>query len=161
MQSRIGKNGGRVSKNSDTKRWLMSALAAEREVDALLLEMERVHALRTRITAVWRETTSGGGGSTDSRAEATVRLIELEEQLEDRIALYRGRRAEVDQVICQVESARQRELLRLRYLCDMSFKTMADHLGHDLRSVFRLHGRALESVRRILIREENKRKTGG
>lgn len=138
----------RDGRNADVKRWLMKAYVAEREVDRLLLEMRRVHSLRTRITSVLRETTSKGSVG-DSRTDATVALIELEERLEKAISAYRRAYDDVERMVERVERPKQREVLAMRYLTGMSFEQIAEYLGRDVRAVFRLHGRALETVRRI------------
>lgn len=138
----------RDGRNSDIKRWLMRAYMAEREIDRLLLEMRRVHSLRTRITSVMRETTSGGIMG-DSRVDATVSLIEIEQRLEAAISAYRRAYDDVECIVGRVDRPKQREVLSMRYLTGMSFEQIAEHLGRDVRAVFRLHGRALETVRRI------------
>lgn len=73
--------------NDPIKAWLWRAADAGRAIDELLMEMEEVHARRTRITSTLGEVGSGGV-YVDGRVDATIRLIALERRLESRIARY-------------------------------------------------------------------------
>ena len=122
--------------------------AAERDIETTLEEMARLHALRTRITSVLRETTSGGGGrnGADARANATAELIEREKRLQDRINVYTDRLDRAEAAINGLASPRQRDVMRRRYLLGWGFKRIADDIGLELNTVYHLHGRALYHI---------------
>lgn len=136
-------------RNDGVKRWLGRCLSVKRDINELLEEIERVHALRTRITTVLRETTSSGGATGDRRTDATVTLIDLEERLKGRIRDLSAIYDETSAVIDKLPSSKQRWLMRLRYLAGMSFDQIGKKYNRDPRSLFRLHGRALENVRKM------------
>lgn len=136
-------------RNEGLKKWLCRCLTTKSEIDELLEEMQRIHALRTRITTVLREVTSSGGSTGDRRTDATVSLIDLEERLKGRITALSAIYDETSAVIDKLPSHKQRWLMRLRYLAGMSFDQIAKKYNKDIRSLFRLHGRALENIRKM------------
>ena len=136
-------------RNEGLKRWLGRCLNVRSEINELLEEIERVHSLRTRITTVLRETTSSGGAVGDRRTDATISLIELEERLKERIRTLSVIYDETSAAIDKLPSHKQRWLMRLHYLAGMSFDAIAKKYSKDIRSLFRLHGRALENLRRM------------
>lgn len=128
--------------------------AAERDIETTLEEMQRLHALRTRITTVLGETTSGGGGNgEDARANATAELIEREKRLQDRINVYVARLDRAEAAINGLASPRQRDVMRRRYLLGWGFKRIADDIGLELNTVYHLHGRALYHIGKAAARE--------
>ena len=138
-----------MNRNEGLKRWLGRCMHVKSEIDDLLEEIERVHSLRTRITTVLRETTASGGAVGDRRADATVSLIELEERLRERLKGLSAIYNEVSAVIDKLPSHKQRQVMRMHYLAGMSFEQIAKRYNRDIRSLFRLHGRALENIRRM------------
>ena len=138
-----------MNRNEGLKRWLGRCMHVKSEIDDLLEEIERVHSMRTRITTVLRETTASGGAVGDRRTDATVSLIELEERLRERLKGLSAIYNEVSAVIDKLPSHKQRQVMRLHYLAGMSFEQIAKRYNRDIRSLFRLHGRALENIRRM------------
>ena len=53
---------------------------------------------------------------------------------------------EISAVIAQVEDPKFRQLLRLRYLSFLKWERIAEIMGCDVRTVHRLHGRALQMI---------------
>lgn len=134
---------------------LSEVLWKEREIAAMLEEMERLHAMRTRITSTLREvTTSPTGFSGDKRADATARLIELQNKLCDRVALYAESVESVMQIIDGLRSDRQREVMQRRYMLGWTFPRIAADLGIELDTAYHLHGRALYNVGKTLSNSE-------
>lgn len=123
----------------------------ERALDATLDEIERLHSLRTRITSVLRECTTGAPGfSGDSRADATAKLIEIENRLTAEVQQYS---AAVDRTLALINglrSARQREVMHRRYVLGWKFQRIAGDLQLELDSVYHIHGRALYYIGRAL-----------
>lgn len=134
---------------------LSEVLWKEREISAMLEEMERLHAMRTRITSTLREvSTSPTGFSGDRRADATARLIELQDKLRDRVALYAESVESILQLIDGLHSDRQREVMQRRYMLGWTFPRIAADLGIELDTAYHLHGRALFNVGKSLSNSE-------
>nr|DAL30125.1 MAG TPA_asm: Protein of unknown function (DUF722) [Caudoviricetes sp.] len=134
---------------------LSEVLWKEREIAAILEEMERLHAMRTRITSTLREvTTSPTGFNGDKRADATARLIDLNDKLRDRVKLYAESVESVMQIIDGLHSDRQREVMQRRYVLGWTFPRIAADLGIELDTAYHLHGRALYNVGKSLSNNE-------
>ena len=132
--------------NDPIKAWLWRAVEAGRAIDELLMEMEEVHARRTRITSTLGDVGSGGYG--DGRADATIHLIALERRLEGRIARYCAVRDTVEAAIDGLERPLQRDVMRMRYLLGMTFDAIAEARSVSTRTVYTMHGRALAHLAR-------------
>ena len=68
-------------------------------------------------------------------------LKQLDESKRKAVEAYRR----IEQEIERLEDEREKTLLRLRYLCCMSWEDVASTMHYDVRWVFQLHGRALKS----------------
>jgi len=127
------------------KEYLMRAWQIERRIRAResALEALRLRAERVKSSAPKRVP---GGGRALTWSDAIDALCDAESAMLTEIAeLYRTR-AEVANAIAAVADVRLRTLLEYRYLCYMSWTRVADLMGYDIRSVTRLHGKALQAV---------------
>lgn len=82
----------------------------------------------------------------DYAAQLEDLLIKLQRRKEEAIAVYRS----IDNLIEQVRSDRERELLRLRYIKLRTWEEIADALMYDVRHIHRIHGEALQSVQDVM-----------
>lgn len=53
----------------------------------------------------------------------------------------------IESIIIKIPDERHKTLMSLRYLDDRTWEYIAEHLDCDLRTVYRLHGRALQSIK--------------
>lgn len=141
--------------NDPIKAWLWRAADAGRAIDELLMEMEEVHARRTRITSTLGEVGSGGV-YVDGRVDATIRLIALERRLESRIARYCAVRDAVEAAIDGLERPLQRDVMRMRYLLGMTFDAIAEARSVSVRTVYTMHGRALANLARAGVMDRDR-----
>ena len=123
------------------KEFLRRARAVDRRVDEAT---ERVERIRAKLEAGRMSSLTGmprGGGA--DWTETADRLIELEQAVNQRTReLVRWKLAAID-AIDQVEEARLREVLELYYIDGFTWEQVAQRMGVDVRTVYRLHGRAL------------------
>ena len=109
----------------------------------------RLERLRARAAAV----KSSAPRKTPGRARAhdwscaIDAMCDAEAMLSKEIAALYQTQAEVRAAIGTVEDVRLRTLLEWRYLCYMTWPRIADEMGYEVRSVTRLHGKALMAVR--------------
>ena len=123
------------------KEFLRRARAVDRRVDEAT---ERVERILAKLEAGRMSSLTGmprGGGA--DWTETADRLIELEQAVNQRTReLVRWKLAAID-AIDQVEEARLREVLELYYIDGFTWEQVAQRMGVDVRTVYRLHGRAL------------------
>lgn len=103
----------------------------------------------------------GSGTPTDRTGMMVLRKMELEEQIEERLAEEREERAALEAMIRQVENPDERAVLRLRYfdradwdgICAVLFSARQDYLeridSYQNRT-YKAHGRALLRMAEIL-----------
>lgn len=127
------------------KVWLSRAWRVEREVKAL--EQEKQTALE-RVT--------GGGtadvvvsGTKDPHAALDAYVV-YSEKLDARIADLLAVQGEISDVISRIQDERYRELLQRRYIGGDRWDAVAAAMGYEVRSVYRMHGAALQVVQTIL-----------
>lgn len=118
----------------------------ESRIEAREEECER---LRDRMTAVRRSMPSAGprGGKRRDWTDTVAELDLAEERLRAEIEkLCRVKRI-IAEAIDQVPIMNQRRVLELRYRNYMTWEEIALEIPCDIRTVYRLHGRALMKVR--------------
>ena len=119
-------------------------------INATLDEIEHIHAIRTKITSTLKECTVIGGGSDDKRADATVRLMELEGKLRIQVETYVQHTEMTISTINSLRSDTQREVMYRRYILGKTFPKIAAELDMDVDSIYHIHGRALNNIGRLL-----------
>ena len=127
-----------------------AALRAYRNMDAdvvrLLRERERWESRAMRMTSSLSRT-PGGSGSSHGLEDAVAQIADIETQISAQIRLLRERRAKIVAAIEQIPDARQRTVLGLRYVDGMSFGQVAHAMHYSERSVYKLHGAGLQTIR--------------
>ncbi len=120
----------------------------------------KVKSLRRRQRQYWEMACSIGGMSetnirsvsSRSRTEtAALRLVDVGDQIADEAERYVSLIEQAEAVIRQIEKPRYRQVLELRYLCGLSWRTVSDEMGYrGLKSVYQTHGWALAAAQKIL-----------
>lgn len=88
-----------------------------------------------------------GGKYVQEWTEAKDAMCDAERRMFAEIAALYQTQAEVRAAIDTVEDVRLRALLEYRYLGYMTWPRVAEMMGYELRTVTRLHGKALMAVR--------------
>ena len=78
--------------------------------------------------------------------DAIIKMMELEADINKEIGFLVERKREIFKVIQSVEEEEYRVLLEKRYLNHMTWEEIAVSMNCSLRTVYRIHGSALEKV---------------
>jgi len=98
---------------------------------------------------------SGGHVPNPDRLQNMVlRIVEAEKELDLEIDRLLEVKLEIAQTIAEVENMNQRTVLEKRYLCFMNGRQIAEEMNYSLRWVRLQLAEALETVQKILDREE-------
>ncbi|HIY53362.1 MAG TPA: hypothetical protein H9832_05335 [Candidatus Agathobaculum merdavium] len=126
------------------KEWLGRARKLRLRLSALEDSKQRSYARAVSSTAGLGERVSGGepGDKLAAYAEVSLAADRQIEKLEQT-------RAEILQVIGQVEDNTLAALLIEYYVNDKTWKEVASQIQHSVRQTMRLHGQALCKVREI------------
>ena len=128
------------------KEFLKQVFNAYQDADSKLEQMARLQALATRTTTVIHSTPVGNGSGLSSRVEqAIVAMAEQSGRLADEIQRLLDVREEVASAIEKVADPAERRVLEYRYLAFLSWKEISHSMKMALRSVYKLHERALEN----------------
>lgn len=86
----------------------------------------------------------------DKMSRYVYRLIELKEKYEEEGNKLLDKREEIIANISKVEDFRLRQVLYLRYVSLKKWEEISERLGYEERYIYKLHGYALEELRRTL-----------
>ena len=129
------------------KEYQSQARWSDAKLDALRERIQRYRDLATRRTAVYRSMPGGGTRNTSSVEEYTLKIVDLEREIVERVDAYADTIREIEGVIDDVADDRYRTLLRLRYLSGWSWRRIARRMNYAEQYIFVLHGEALMQVK--------------
>ncbi len=133
------------------KEYLSQAIWLDRIINNKLEQKEKLEALAERVTADFsRERVSGGMGATSPMEDVTVKLIDLGNEINADIDRLLELKKEILSVINKIRDYRYRLILEMRYINGKSWDDVAIETGYDIRTIFRLHGKALDKIDEIL-----------
>jgi hypothetical protein len=127
------------------KEFLQQVFITYQEVDSKLEQMSRLQSLATRTTTVIHNTPCGGGNASSRIERAIIAIQGQSEYLADEINHLLDVRREVSEAISHVTDPAERRILEYRYLAFCSWKEISCSMKIGLRTVFRLHDKALKN----------------
>ena len=132
------------------KEFFFSVRDAERKIK--ILRKKQRHYQELAISVGGMSETNIRTVSGRSRTEtAALRLVEVEDQIADEAEQYVSLIKKAEAIVMRIEKPRYREVLELRYLCGLSWRSVSDEMGfRDVKSVYRVHGWALAAAQKFL-----------
>lgn len=127
------------------KEWLIRARKMRSRLRALQNSKERAFSKATSITVSGGERVSGGAPA-DTHAAFAEASLAVDRQIEE----LERTRAEILQVIGQVEDNTLATLLTEYYINDKTWEEVAVQIKYSWRWTMKLHGKALRVVEAIL-----------
>ena len=125
------------------KEYLSQAADLRREI---LARQEQLAALRS-MAAISGHASGAVGTPDPHRGERVLaRISDLSAELDAVIEKLLTQSEEISAVIAKVDDPKCRQLLILRYLSFLKWERIAEIMGCDVRTVFRLHGAALQKI---------------
>ena len=136
------------------KEFFRQVLTAEKELKVLNRKMEHYEEIGLSIGGSSGVVGNKNRGS--SRVElAAIGAVDVMRELIDQQKAFMAIIARAEQVIRGIKQERYRQILNLRYLCGMSFRSISDELKYnDPNSVYRAHGWALHEAQKIINKKE-------
>ena len=135
----------------NAKEYLSQAMWLDKIINNKLEQKERLESLTQKVTADFSmEKVSGGKVTTSPMEDATVKLIDLNYEINEDIDRLVDLKREIVKIIGQVEDVSFQLLLEMRYINNKSWDDVARDMGYDKRWIMRLHGRALKEIDEIL-----------
>lgn len=112
-------------------------------------EIENLTNIATHITsAINSDGIHTTGTTSDKLGNCVARIVDLQHEIDADIESLEKLRSEIIDSIDNVKTDKYRELLRMRYVCHMTFEEIAVEMDMSKRHVLRLHGYALQEFSR-------------
>lgn len=132
------------------KEFFLSVRDAEREL--YQIRQQKQHTL---------EMATGKGGMSEVRIRSTgqhsavenaaVRLADIADRLDEEEKRLVRLIEKAEKIISKIPQAKFREVLRLRYLCGHSWRTVSDEMDYsNPKSVYTVHGYALAAAEKVI-----------
>lgn len=128
------------------KQWLSRARICDREIKVLQTAVDRERDRVTSLTA----SLDGAAVSGSPDPHKFDRYVELSADLMARIRQLYDLKAEVEAGVMRLPAGTLREILLLRYVSVMTWEQIAVTMDLSYRHVCRLHGDALEEIKKFL-----------
>ncbi|MGM9591067.1 MAG: hypothetical protein ACI3V0_12990 [Faecousia sp.] len=132
------------------KEYLNQAKTLDQRINVKLDRVSRLRAMTQKITASLDGEQVSRTRNVTSLEDAIIRLMEEEESLNAAIDRLVDLKREVSGVLKQIDDTDCQLLLELRYLCYRSWEEIAEVMHMHIRTVYKVHGRALLKVEAIL-----------
>ena len=132
------------------KEYLNQAKTLDQRSNVKLDRVSRLRAMTQKITASLDGEQVSRTRNVTSLEDTIIRLMEEEESLNAAIDRLVDLKREVSGVLKQIDDTDCQLLLELRYLCYRSWEDIAEVMHMHIRTVYKVHGRALLKVEAIL-----------
>jgi len=132
------------------KEYLTQAKTLDQRINIKLERVSRLRSMTQKITAAMDSEPVSHTRNVTSMEDAIIRLMEEEESLNAAIDQLVDLKREISGVLEQIHAPDCQLLLELRYLCYRSWEEIAEVMCMHIRTVYKIHGRALQKVDAIL-----------
>lgn len=126
-------------------RYLSRYRRLNERIDRLLEEQSRWREMALKITPTLSQT-PGGGGSGSPIERPMDKVDELERKITQAIDELADIRAEIEDVLGQLEDENLRRLMEYRYIDGLTWEQVAEKMHYSWRHTCRLHGEALAKI---------------
>ena len=134
------------------KQYLQQIYRCHELLQEHLAEIENLRAMSTSIVTpdLTKERVNSSPCHEAPFVSAVNKLVDLEKTTGSKMAELLDLRAEIREIISPVDNTKQILVLRYRYIDFMRWEDIADKMEYSLKSVYRFHSAALDSVADIL-----------
>ena len=115
-----------------------------------LIEKQQWKDIALGVTANMDGERVQSSGTKSKMADALVKCIDIETEINNLIDKLIDTKKEVIQTIERLDSPTEYDILHKRYIQFLSLQEIADHYGRDYTTITTAHGRALKNVQKIL-----------
>ena len=128
------------------KEYLSQAYRLDQRINAKLEQVMSLRGLATKATSTLGDTPVSGTRNVHRMEDIIIKIIELENEINQDIDRLIDLKREIVTVIKAVSNPEYQTLLELRYLCFKTWEQIAVEMGYENRYLHKLHNRALDKV---------------
>ena len=135
----------------------MRVYEVEREIGLLRAKKRHYESMGFSISPKLTGMPGSGQRGASKVETSAVNMVDILSELDQKIAEYAKIISDAEKLIARIPQEKYRQLLTLRYLARMSWRSVSDELGYkDRNSVYRAHGYALLEARRARDGKKNR-----
>lgn len=132
------------------KEYLSQARHLDDSINTKIEILDNLNALACKCTSTISDMPKAVGGNTSRLEDTVVKIITLQNEINEEIDALVDKKSEIRKVIMLVEDDGERLLLEKRYLCCMSWRDICADFHYGTTWSKKVHASALESVEKIL-----------
>ena len=126
------------------KEMLMRYQKAKREAKDIEIRLTELRLKYAYPSAIKYSDMPTAHDSNHDLSDYASKLDELEQMLINKYSQCMGIEVDIYKRIDLMENQNERELLRFRYIDNMTWDQIASRMGFDVRHIYRIHGCALQ-----------------
>lgn len=132
------------------KEYLQQARFLDNRINSKIQQIESLNDLAASCSAVIDDMPRNPNRGGSRMADAVIKIISLQEELNQDINAIVELKREIMGVIKAVSNAEYQTLLEKRYLCFISWEQIAVDLNYSIQHTYRMHDAALKEIDCIL-----------
>ena len=129
------------------KEYLSQAYRIDQRINSKLEQVASLRALATKATSTLSDTPPSGSRNVQSMENVIVKIIDLENEINEDIDTLVDLKRDIMQVVKTVDDPELQTLLELRYLCFKDWQDIAYRMHCTESNVFKVHSKALQAVK--------------
>lgn len=132
------------------KEYLGQAKYLNTRINSKIKQINTLNHLATNATSVLSGMPRNPNKATSKMADVVDKIVDLQAEINHDVDELVDLEREITQLIKSVTDLEYQTILEKRYLCFQTWEAIAAEMQYDIRWLYRLHGRALEEVQKIL-----------
>ncbi len=133
-------------KMMSAKEYLSQAMYIDQRINSKLEQVMTLRESATKVTQVMSDMPRSSSPNLQQMENTIVKIVDLENEINRDIDRLVDLKAEVHEVISQLDSPDQQLVLELRYLCFKHWSEIMEIMCCSEPTVYRIHGEALKKI---------------
>lgn len=130
-----------------TKECLSQAYRIGQRINSKLEQVQSLRELAVKATSTLSDTYSSGNSNKQKMEVVIVKIIDLENEIDEEIDRLVDLKQEIVSLIKKVKNPEYQTLLELRYLNFKTWEQIASEMHYSIQHTFRIHDKALSLLR--------------
>lgn len=136
------------------KEYLSQAYRIDQRINSKLEQISSLRELAMKATSTLSDMPRSASKNTSSMENVICKMVDLENEINSDIDRLVDLKREIVSLIKNIDNTEHQTLLELRYLCFICWEQIAIDMGYSSQHIFRLHEKALKSIR--FLKDESK-----
>ncbi|WP_350342362.1 DUF1492 domain-containing protein [Proteinivorax tanatarense] len=134
----------------NAKEYLSQAIWLDKIIQNKLEQKEKLKSIAQKATTDFsQEKVSGSKIDKSAMESATVKIVDLQHEINSDIDRLIDLKTEILQTIALVGDTSHQLILEMRYINGKGWEEVAYNMGFDVRTIFRIHGKAIKEIEKI------------